>query len=118
MREVGWNAGIALARLGDARGSRMVELVLLDREALSKLPSDPANPVNSAPLSPRMQDQIMLLTLRAARDMTDPGVSSKIEKLAEDDPSQTIREAARQVIRLRQRADDGDTPAERAANDE
>lgn len=98
-REVYWNAAVALARLGDPRGSQIVATLLLDRQALSQLTdTEQRGGRTGAMLSGRSQDQIILNTLKAAVTMTDPIVWDKIKALAEDDPSPAIRNAAKKLV--------------------
>jgi hypothetical protein len=98
-REVQWNSAVALARLGDARGSRLVAGLLLNRAELAKLPADAGAP--GATLSPALQDRVILSTLGAAGNMTDPEIWVRIEALAQDDPNPALRSAAKQLLMQR-----------------
>jgi hypothetical protein len=99
MRDAKWNAAVALARHGDAKGAAIVANVLLDREALSQLRvtatsgPDPQRQINVAE-----QDRVILSTLSAAGKMTDERVWAKIERLAEHDPNPRVRTEAQSVL--------------------
>lgn len=97
-REAVWDAAIALARLGDAEGAAMVADLLLDREALSRLPSAARGSAGASHLPVEQQDRIILATLTAAIGMTDDGVWTKIRRLAEQDPNRRVQAAARQLV--------------------
>jgi len=97
-RYVRWQAAIGLARLGDAAGSRLVAELLLDRQELAKQADQVRQDGGRGPMRARSQDDIMLSTLMAASDFTDPVVWTKIERVAKDDPSPKVRVAARQRI--------------------
>ncbi len=101
-RELTWNAAVTLACLGDPQGSKMVAEVLLDREALAKLPADEAGPGAAQGMPPAMQDQVILSVLEAAPTMTNPSVWDKIKSLAEQDPNRVIQKAARELLLDRQ----------------
>lgn len=104
-REAKWNAAVALARLGDARGSAIVADLLLDREALSKLPAAETGAASRQPMPRGMQDRLILSTLMAAGDMTDPRIWGKIEGLA-NDPNGRVKTRAAELL-LQQRATEG-----------
>lgn len=100
MREVVWNASIALARLGDAQGARFVADVLLDRSALAQMPEGEAGSAAQEKMSRTTQDHVILSTLAAARTMTDPQVWDKIREIADRDPNRAVQSAARQLLAL------------------
>lgn len=101
VREVHWNAAIALARLGQVRGSQFVAQVLLDREVLSKLQATPSGSRSDQLLSPAAQERIILRTLHAVRDVTDPVITDKINYLADKDPNLAVRSAAKHLVERR-----------------
>ena len=103
MREVVWNAAIALARLGDEQGAQFVATVLLDRQTLAQLPAGESAPAGQETLSRSLQDRVILSTLAAARTMTNPKVWDKIKQLADKDPNRAVQSAARQVLATRLR---------------
>lgn len=96
-RDARWAAAVALARLGDRRGSRVVEAVLLDRAVLATLPVGPEAKQGSTMPSP-MQDRVIFQTLRSAGEMTDPAVVAKIRSLAADDVSPLVKKQARDLL--------------------
>jgi hypothetical protein len=105
-REVQWNAAVALARLGDEQGSRFVVDVLLNPEALSQLPMSSDGPGSQQLLSRGAQDRLMLAVLASARDMTDAGIWSKIQQIADNSDkrySLGIQTAARELLSTRSR---------------
>jgi HEAT repeat protein len=101
MREARWNAAVALARLGDAQGSRLVAGLLLDRAALSGLSAGESGADAQIKMPAAMVDRIMLATLESASVMTDAQVWDKIGLIAENDPSLPVREGALRLIQGR-----------------
>jgi len=97
-RETIWNAAVALARLGDGQGTGIVADVLLDRTALAQLPADPSRTAGNEQIGTGMQDHVILSTLSAARDMTDPKIMDKIKYLAVKDPNPRVRKEAQSLI--------------------
>jgi len=98
MRDAVWNAAIALARLGDEKGSTIVATVLLDRKALTQI----------ADLDTGMQDRVMLSTLLVAKDMTDPRIWDKIKQLAAQDSNPRVQAQTRGLLMLRDSGDSAD----------
>lgn len=95
MRDAVWNAAVALARLGESKGSRIVVDVLLDRAALKEI----------AQADRGMQDRVILSTLEAAENMTDPRIWDKIKQLADDDPNPRVQAKARNLLTKRVKVD-------------
>ncbi|MBI1337099.1 MAG: hypothetical protein GC164_09070 [Phycisphaera sp.] len=108
-REAIWNSAVALARLGDERGSRYVATVLLDREALSKLPDGNTSNTGKT-LGVHAVDRILLSTLAAAAKMKSPLVWDKVRQIADHDPSLGVRKMALELV---QNPSQPDTPADR-----
>jgi hypothetical protein len=109
-REVAWNAGVALAKLGDVRGTRLLTNVLLNREALAQLPATEAAPHATQTMSRAVQDRIMIQTLANVMSsdgptttfhMTDAGLWDKIGELAEKDESREVQKVARALLSKR-----------------
>lgn len=107
MREVRWNAAVALAKLGDAGGSRMVANVLLDRPALSQMPAGESGQSVDQKLSVQMQDRIMLSAMASLGSTSDPTIWDKIEQIADSDPNRVVRNAAKQLVMGRSKSGDG-----------
>jgi HEAT repeat protein len=108
LRDSRWNAAVALARLGDEQGSRFVAAVLLDRKALADQPAfdeapegQQGSPANwqQQRMSLSQQERLILATLASASDMTHPDVWTKIEQMAETDPSLAVKKRAQQLLR-------------------
>jgi len=97
MREVVWNAAVALARLGDENGAKFVVNVLLDRPTLAKLPSGEEGGT-SRTLSRDKQDLVILSTLAATPKMPQAIVWDKIKSLADNETNRAVRSAARQLL--------------------
>lgn len=102
-REVQWNAAVALARLGDAQGSAFVAEVLLDPQALSKLPQAMDGPAAETTMSPGSQDRLMLSVLASAPDMKDERIWAKIQLIADGggDYRLGVRKAALELLSKR-----------------
>lgn len=101
MREATWNAAVALARLGDPSGSRYVTQVLLNRQELSRMPAGESGPLSNKPMSARMQDRVMLSALASLGQTQDERIWDRIMQMADNDPSRSIRNAARQIVMRR-----------------
>jgi hypothetical protein len=108
-RYVRWQAAVALARLGDRVGSRLVAELLLDREQLSTQPDGIVGKRAREMMRADTQDDIILSTLMVARDFTDQAVWDKIDRLAELDPSPMVKRAARQLNLERRKSTDATT---------
>ncbi len=102
-REVQWNAAVALARLGDEQGSAYVGDVLLNPEALAKLPQATSGPAAERSMTIATQDRLMLSVLASAGDMTDGKVWAKIKSIAdgEGDYRLGVRKAALELLNAR-----------------
>lgn len=117
-REVVWNAGCALAALGDERGNPVV-LSLLDRGWLAKQPDDER--LNSGlTLSEGAQEKLMRTVLNVLVKFVvgydddqgggggkaghfvvrvdDQVVWDRVRMIAEDDPSESVRALAKRVL--------------------
>jgi len=92
------NAAVGLARVGDRRGSAVVAMRLLDREAATELLRDQFGTDVPPQLLRARADQLMLRTLASAPNMTDEAIWDKIAVIADSDPSMEIRSAARQLL--------------------
>jgi len=97
-RDLRWNAAVALARFGDEQGSIFVAEVLLNREALAKLPAEETGAGATRDMPEQAQDQVIWLTLHAVDDMTHPAVWDKIEWLSEHDKNAAIKQKAGQLL--------------------
>jgi hypothetical protein len=100
--ELGWNAALALARMGrdDARPTLMM---LLDRQQLAQLrvydrERDPRNPVFRN-LNELEQQRFLLNAMEAAREVKDPEVQARIQRVADSDPSTRVRTAAIELLK-------------------
>ena len=96
-REASWDAAIALAKLDDEVGSRVVSDLLLNRSALAQLPDEPGGGGSPAGMTIHRQDRIVMSTLSATPDMTSRLVWNKIKQLADKDPNRQVRLTASQL---------------------
>ncbi len=111
-RTAAWNAAIVMAALGDERGVPVV-ISLLDRQWLATQPIEPERSMSDL-LDEAAQDKVMLSVLESVIAfgpagetivrIESPAVWSAIEGLAENDPSDEVREAARAVTAVRAEA--------------
>jgi HEAT repeat protein len=85
--DVRWNAAVALARQGDARGTPVL-LQMLDRAQLAAMPE----------LSPDQRDDAVMEAVRAAAALREPGLRDALVRARESDPSLKVREAARLAL--------------------
>jgi HEAT repeat protein len=85
--DVRWNAAVALARHGDARGAPVL-LQMMDRAQLAALPE----------LSPDQRDDAVMEAVRAAAVLRDPRLREALLRARESDPSLRVREAARLAL--------------------
>ncbi len=100
-REVAWDIAIALAKLGEPKGSRIVAGLLLDRGELAQLVAEGGRgPNDTLPLAE--QDRIMVYTLTAVSAMTDEQIWSKIGKIAATDTNSYVRTAAKAQLTRRE----------------
>ncbi|MCE9589112.1 MAG: hypothetical protein K8S99_01145 [Planctomycetes bacterium] len=109
-RVVQWNAAIALARLGEEDGGRVVAEVLLNREALAKLPSSDLGGETRQSMDSADQDHVILQTLASvpgsesvAGDARVDGMKSelvwnRIRLIADSDKNLAIRNAAVSLV--------------------
>ena len=109
-REVDWDIAIALAKLGDPKGSRIVAGLLLDRGELAQLVAEGGRGPNDT-LSPAEQDRIMVYTLAAVPAMTDEQIWSKIRMIADTDTNSYVKTAAKEQLTRRQAVQRDQDPA-------
>jgi HEAT repeat protein len=81
--DVRWNAALSLARLGSAEGVPVLES-MLDRGLLAQVPD----------ITREQQEEAMLSAIRALASLRDPRHRAIFERLAKDDPSLKVRQAA------------------------
>jgi HEAT repeat protein len=88
--DVRWNAALALARQGDGSGTPVLEQ-MLDRRLLAQIPD----------ITPEQQEDAMISALNAliALDVEIDG--AMLDRLATDDPSYKVRQAAIQARKTR-----------------
>jgi HEAT repeat protein len=88
--DVRWNAALALARQGDGSGTPVLEQ-MLDRRLLAQIPD----------ITPEQQEDAMISALNAliALDVEIDG--AVLDRLATDDPSYKVRQAAIQARKTR-----------------
>lgn len=115
-RDASWNAGCALAVLGDARGLPIVKS-LLDREWLARQVADPGD-ANSQPMSPASQDKIIktVLNVIVGYDpqtethfvrIDDEDTWNLIEDLSGQDSSSDVRDYAKLILAVKDNAPRG-----------
>ncbi|MBH06949.1 MAG: hypothetical protein CMJ20_11570 [Phycisphaeraceae bacterium] len=95
-RETVWNSAVALAKLGDQRGSQLVSELLLSRKSLLELPSDYKSPGKF--MSTAEQDRVILSTLAHARPMSNELVWERIRQIADSEPNKLLRATARNLL--------------------
>jgi HEAT repeat protein len=81
--DVRWNAALALARLGDTSGQPVLEQ-MLDRRLLAQVPD----------ITPEQQEDAMISALNALVALDVEIDSGMLDRLAADDPSYKVRQAA------------------------
>lgn len=81
--DVRWNAALSLARLGSAAGVPVLE-TMADRRLLAQVPE----------ITPEQQEEAMVSAIRALAVVGGPEQRALFERLAEDDPSLKVRQAA------------------------
>lgn len=106
-REVQWNAAIALARLGDEAGARYVADALLDRKALSQLPSGEEGASLAINMPQAMQDRVLLRSLGSVEAIDSPLVWAKVREIAKSDPSKGIQKVAKELVIKKDAANPG-----------
>ncbi|MCC6907692.1 MAG: hypothetical protein IT430_07115 [Phycisphaerales bacterium] len=110
-RDIAWNAGTALAVMGDQRGIPVV-MSLLDRQWLSQQPYDARVPEGRL-IDPASQRKIITSTINVvvgfdprlkgfAVRVESPAVWDLIAKLAADDPDSAVRAAAKAALDARE----------------
>lgn len=110
-RDIAWNAGTALAVLGDERGTPVV-MSLLDRQWLSTQPYDPRLP-NGGLIDAASVRKIITSTINVVVGFDprlqgftvrvhSPRVWNLIEKLAESDPDDAVRQSAQAALDARE----------------
>ena len=104
-REASWDAAIALAKLDDEVGSRVVSDLLLNRSALAQLPDEPGGGGSPAGMTIHRQDRIVMSTLSATPDMTSRLVWDRIKQLADKDPNRQVRLTASQLTYRHEQGD-------------
>lgn len=88
--DVRWNAALAMARLSDASGLGVLE-EMLDRDLSAQVPG----------ITPEQQEDAMIEAVKALGDLDHPAIGGLLERLAEEDPSLKVRQAAIEVMRRR-----------------
>ncbi|HEX6864863.1 MAG TPA: HEAT repeat domain-containing protein, partial [Thermoanaerobaculia bacterium] len=81
--DVRWNAALSLARLGSDAGVPVLE-AMLDRRLLAQVPD----------ITPEQQEEAMLGGIRALASLGRPRHGALFDRLAKDDPSYKVRQAA------------------------
>ncbi|HEX5758278.1 MAG TPA: HEAT repeat domain-containing protein [Thermoanaerobaculia bacterium] len=81
--DVRWNAALALARLGSDAGVPVLE-AMLDRRLLAQVPG----------ITPEQQEEAMVSAVRALAAVGGRGALPIFERLAEEEPSLKVRQAA------------------------
>ena len=101
--EVGWSAGLALARLGSSKG-RSTLLDLLDRSFLEEEgryeTRDETGAVRRYRLQADRVDAILMAAINAAANLGDEEIRSRIEALASDQ-SPAVRQRAAEIASRR-----------------
>ena len=98
--DVRWNAALALARLDDPSGVAVLEQ-MLDRRLLAQIPD----------ITPQQQEEAMISALRALVSLDAEIDGATLERLADEDPSLKVRQAAIEARRSRGGGDRGERPA-------
>jgi hypothetical protein len=98
--DVRWNAALALARLDDPSGVEVLEQ-MLDRRLLAQIPD----------ITPQQQEEAMISALRALVSLEAEIDPATLDRLAEEDPSLKVRQAAIEARRTRDGGSRGERPA-------
>ncbi len=88
--DVRWNAALALARLGDDSGTAVLEQ-MLDRRLLAQIPD----------ITPEQQEDAMISALNALIALDAEIDGAMLDRLAADDPSYKVRQAAIEARKAR-----------------
>ncbi|HVR28689.1 MAG TPA: HEAT repeat domain-containing protein [Thermoanaerobaculia bacterium] len=88
--DVRWNAALALARLGSTEGVEVLEQ-MLERRLLAQIPG----------ITPQQQEEAMISALRALVHLRVVLDRATLDRLAEEDPSLKVRQAAIEARRSR-----------------
>jgi HEAT repeats/PBS lyase HEAT-like repeat len=88
--DVRWNAALAMARLGDASGVAVLEQ-MLDRRLLAQVPD----------ITPEQQEDAMISALDALVTLEIEIDGAMLDRLADQDPSLKVRQAAIEARRSR-----------------
>jgi HEAT repeat protein len=105
--DVRWNSALALARLGRSEGLAVLEQ-MLDRRLLAQIPD----------ITPQQQEEAMISALRAMVALGVAIDAATLDRLAEEDPSLKVRQAAIEARKSRGGARTGSNeraPGERLA---
>lgn len=86
--DVRWNAALALARLGDPAGVPVLER-MLDRDLLAQVPD----------ITPQQQEEAMISAIEALATVEGEAALPRLRRLAEEDPSLKVRQAAIEASR-------------------
>jgi len=95
--DVRWNAALALARLGSDQGLEVLEQ-MLDRRLLAQVPD----------ITPQQQEEAMISALRAIVRLGAEIEPAVLDRLADEDPSLKVRQAAIEARRSRDRGRSGE----------
>lgn len=85
--DVRWNAALSLARLGDPAGVPVLER-MLDRGLLAQVPE----------ITPEQQEEAMISAVEALATVQRDAARPVLERLAENDPSLKVRQAAIEAL--------------------
>jgi len=88
--DVRWNAALALARVGSSDGLAVLEQ-MLDRRLLAQIPD----------ITPQQQEDAMISALKALVNLDAPIDGAMLDRLADEDPSLKVRQAAIEARRAR-----------------
>ncbi len=88
--DVRWNAALALARLGDAAAVPVLR-EMLDRRLTAQVPE----------IRTEQQEEVMVSAIRALSALGSDDLGPLLDRLAEDDPSLKVRQAAIEARRAR-----------------
>ncbi len=86
--DVRWNAALALARLGSDAGAAVLN-EMLDRDLVAQVPG----------ITPEQQEDAMIEAVKAFAALQTPSGNELLQRLADDDPSLKVRQAAIEALR-------------------